>query len=123
MLRVLKTGKTANWGPKKDEKEWAVAMEEDEFPEGFDVHRSSNVLHDWDFSDVKLLLENSYRNLNPGGRIMIPDAHINAAKNGPLPVAEYSVLLMFASEGKRYSISEMKYVPTVANRSIIIGEK
>lgn len=25
MLRVLKTGKTANWGAKKDEKEWAVA--------------------------------------------------------------------------------------------------
>jgi len=42
---------------------------------------------------------------------------------------------MFASEGKCYSISEMeellagtgfygmKYVPTVANRSVIIGEK
>ena len=226
MLRVLKTGKPANWGAKKDEKEWAVAMEEDEFaetftaamdcrgaylapvlaktvelsgydrlldiagasgiyasaivsqqphmsaavfekppvdeiartaingramqdkieviagdmfkdefPEGFDVHLFSHVLHDWDFSDVKMLLENSYRNLNPGGRIMIHDAHINAAKNGPLPVAEYSVLLMFASEGKCYSISEMeellagtgfsgiKYVPTVANRSVIIGEK
>jgi hypothetical protein len=66
---------------------------------------------------------------------MIQDAHINAAKNGPLPVADYSVLLMFASEGKCYSISEMEelleatgfsemeYVPTFANRSVIIGEK
>jgi hypothetical protein len=66
---------------------------------------------------------------------MIQDAHTNAAKNGPLPVAEYSVLLMFASEGKCYSISEMeellaemgfsemKYVPTVANRSVNIAEK
>ena len=110
-------------------------MFKDEFPEGFDLHLFSNVLHDWDFSDVKLLLENSYMNLNPGGRIMIQDAHINAEKNGPLPVAEYSVLLMFASEGKCYSISEMEellaetgfsgieYVPTVANRSVIIGEK
>jgi hypothetical protein len=26
MLRVLKTGKPANWGAKKDEKEWAVAI-------------------------------------------------------------------------------------------------
>jgi SAM-dependent methyltransferase len=226
MLRVLKTGKPANWGAKRDEKEWAVAMEEDEFaetftaamdcrgaylapvlaktvelsgygrlldiagasgiyasaivsqhphmsaavfekppvdgiartaingramrdkveviagdmfkdefPAGFDVHLFSHVLHDWDFSDVKLLLANSYRNLNPGGLIMIHDAHINTEKNGPLPVAEYSVLLMFASEGKCYSISEMegllagagfsgiRYVPTVANRSVIIGEK
>ena len=62
-------------------------------------------------------------NLNQGGRIMIHDAYINAEKNGPLPIAEYSVLLMFASEGKCYSISEMEYVPTVANRSVIIGEK
>ena len=67
--------------------------------------------------------KNLYRNLNPGGQILSQDAHINAAKNGPLPVAEYSVLLMFASEGKCYSISEMEYVPTVANWSVIIGEK
>jgi len=98
-------------------------MFKDEFPEGFDVHLFSRVLHDWAFSDVKLLLKNSYRNLNLGGRIMIHDAHITTAKNGPLPVAEYSVLLMFASKGKCYSISEMEYVPTVANRSVIIAEK
>ncbi len=226
MLKVLKTGKPANWGAKKDEKEWSLAMEDDlfaraftagmdsrgaylapvlaktidlseynrlldiagasgiyssaivsqhphlaasvfekppvdgiaeysidkrklsdkinviagdmfrdEFPQGFDVHLFSNVLHDWDIGDVRMLLENSYRNLNPGGRIMIHDAHLNAEKSGPLPVAEYSVLLMFSTEGKCYSISEMeemldetgfsemKYVPTVANRSVIIGEK
>jgi hypothetical protein len=51
---------------------------------------------------------------------MIHDAHINAAKNGPLPVAEYSVLLMFASEGKCYSISEMEYVPAVAIGVLIL---
>jgi len=39
---------------------------------------------------------------------MIHDAHLNAEKNGPLPVAEYSVLLMFSTEGKCYSISEME---------------
>ncbi len=66
---------------------------------------------------------------------MIHDAHLNAEKNGPLPVAEYSVLLMFSTEGKCYSISEMgemldetgfseiNYVSTVADRSVITGEK
>ena len=66
---------------------------------------------------------------------MIHDAHLNAEKNGPLPVAEYSVLLMFSTEGKCYSISEMedmlsetgfseiKHVPTVADRSVITGKK
>jgi len=38
----------------------------DEFPHGFDLHLFSNVLHDWDSREVGTLLENSYRNLNPG---------------------------------------------------------
>ena len=110
-------------------------MFKDEFPRGFDVHLFSNVLHDWDTGAVRALLDNSYRNLNPGGVVMIHDAHLNAEKNGPLPVAEYSVLLMFSTEGRCYSISEMEeildaagfsaitYLPTVANRSVIMGEK
>lgn len=92
-------------------------------------------MHDWDVGAVKLLLENSYRNLRPGGRILIHDAHLNAEKDGPLTVAEYSVLLMFLTEGRCYSISEMEEVlvgvgfseiacvPTVASRSVIMGKK
>jgi SAM-dependent methyltransferase len=226
MLNVLKTGKPSSWGAKKDEKEWSLAMENedfaeaftagmdsrgaylasalaanvdlsnyyflldiagasgiyassiatryshisatvfekppvdkiaersinnrgmsdrinvisgdmftDEFPKGFDVHLFSNVLHDWNFIDVKKLIDNSYRNLNSGGTIIIHDAHLNEDKTGPLPVAEYSVLLMFSTEGKCYSISEIKkileeagfleirYIPTVANRSVLMGKK
>lgn len=110
-------------------------MFRDEFPTGFDIHLFSNVLHDWDIGAVKTLLENSYRNLKPGGMILIHDAHLNAEKDGPLAVAEYSVLLMFLTEGRCYSVSEMEevlaevgfseitYVPTVANRSVIVGNK
>jgi predicted O-methyltransferase YrrM len=226
MLNVLKSGKPANWGSKKDEQEWALAMEKDDFaetftaamdcrgaylasflgqkvdlsgykklldiaggsgiyaativsqqphlcatvlekapvdrivqhsinkknvadkvnvlgadmfesdlPKGFDVHLFSNVLHDWDFTEVKELLENSYRNLEPGGMIMIHDAFINAEKTGPLSVAEYSVLLMFATEGKCYStlelevllkeigFDEISYSPTAANRGVILGKR
>lgn len=39
---------------------------------------------------------------------MIHDAYLNAAKNGPLHVAEYSVLLMHSSEGRCYSVAEME---------------
>ena len=226
MLKVLKTGKPASWGAKKDEREWVLAMERedfakaftagmdsrgaylasalaanvdfsnyyflldvagasgiyassiaagyshisatvfekppvdkiaersinnrgmserinvmsgdmftDEFPRGFDVHLFSNVLHDWNVIDVKNLIDNSYRNLNSGGTIIIHDAHLNEDKTGPLPVAEYSVLLMFSTEGKCYSISEIKkileeagfyeirYIPTAAHRSVIMGKK
>lgn len=226
MLNVLKTGKPASWGAKKDEKEWAQAMErddfaesftdamdsrgrylasammdkldfsdyhnlldiaggsgiyaatilsenkhmsasvlekspvdkvveyaikkrgmddrikvisrdmfKDDFPEGFDVHLFSNVLHDWNINQVEMLIKNSYRNLKTGGMIIIHDAHLNAEKTGPLPVAEYSVLLMFSTEGRCYSVreiekilsetgfSDVKYNPTTASRSIITGRK
>jgi predicted O-methyltransferase YrrM len=110
-------------------------MFQDSLPTGYDVHLLSHVLHDWDIKEVKSVLDNSYRNLKSNGVVIIHDAHINEDKTGPLSVAEYSVLLMFLSEGKCYSITEMKdileeagfsdieYRPTILNRSIIIGRK
>jgi predicted O-methyltransferase YrrM len=110
-------------------------MFQDALPRGYDVHFISHVLHDWDLPEVRTVLKNSYDNLNPGGIIVIHDAHINKSKTGPLSVAEYSVLLMVLSEGKCYSVSEMRdlleevgfrvveYKPTILNRSIIIGKK
>ena len=114
---------------------FAGDMFHDSFPEGYDIHFISHVLHDWDLEEVKTILRNSYRNLNAGGMLILHDAHINKTKTGPVSVAEYSVLLMFLSEGKCYSITEMKdmlveigfrnieYKPTVLNRSIITARK
>jgi len=108
---------------------------QDPFPEGCDVHLFSNVLHDWDVPQVVQLLAKSYAFLMPGGMIVIHDAHINAAKSGPLPVAAYSALLMTITEGKCYSEQEManfltragfsrvEHVPTVADRSVITAKK
>jgi acetylserotonin N-methyltransferase len=75
-------------------------------PEGCDVHLYSNVLHDWDVAEVKQLLAASHATLPPGGLLIIHDAFINAAKDGPLHVAEYSCLLMHSTQGKCYSVSE-----------------
>lgn len=104
-------------------------------PMGFDVHLFSHVFHDWSEERIKRLLTGSFTSLNTGGTVIVHDAHVNAEKTGSLPVAEYSVLLMFSTEGKCYSLSEL--VPlmhetgftaveersTMANRSIIIGRK
>ena len=110
-------------------------MFEDNFPGGYDVHFISHVLHDWDFNEVKCILNNSFNNLEPGGIIIIHGAHVNDTKTGPVPVAEYSVLLMLLTQGKCYSTAEMKqvlseigfkdiqYKQTVLNRSIITGIK
>jgi 3-hydroxy-5-methyl-1-naphthoate 3-O-methyltransferase len=75
-------------------------------PADCDVHLFSNVLHDWGIAEVKKLLEISRRALARGGLLVIHDAFINADKTGPLPVAEYSALLMHSTQGKCYSVRE-----------------
>jgi len=76
------------------------------WPTGHDVHLFSNVLHDWDQLEVEQLLRRSFNSLPPGGLLVIHDAFINDDKTGPLPVAEYSAILMHSTQGKCYSTSE-----------------
>jgi predicted O-methyltransferase YrrM len=107
----------------------------DALPMGFDLHLFSNVLHDWDEPRVKQLLAKSAAALPAGGMIIIHDAHINAEKTGPLPVAAYSALLTTITEGKCYSEKEMAdylteagfgdivCAPTAADRSVITASK
>jgi hypothetical protein len=61
--------------------------------------------------------------------------HLHADKTGPLPVAEYSVILMHSTEGKCYSLGELaelfaqvgfrdlQHTPTAADRSIVTAVK
>ncbi len=107
----------------------------EEIPSGYDVHLFSNVLHDWDRGNVERILARSFAALLPGGSIAIHDTHINASKTGPLEVAEYSALLMYSTEGKCYSVSEMgdllavagfvdvEFVPMKCHRSLITAGK
>jgi hypothetical protein len=110
-------------------------MFNDGIPKGFDIHLYSHAFHDWDTQSIRILVKKSFDSLNSGGLIMIHDAHINSDKSGPLSVAENSVLLMFSTTGKCYSLGELKnllesegfkeitYQETIGNRSIIIGQK
>ena len=107
----------------------------DRLPSDADVHLWSNVLHDWDEPVVRQLIGASFEALPSDGLIVIHDAYLNADKNGPLHVAEYSVLLMHASEGRCYSTREMTgYLTdagfrgvscrdTVAARGVMTAEK
>jgi SAM-dependent methyltransferase len=104
-------------------------------PEGFDTHLFSNVLHDWDAPVVRQLVQKSFEALAEGGTLIIHDAHLNEDKNGPLHVAEYSVMLMHSTEGRCYSIAEMtsylreagfrnvQFTPTAVARSVITADK
>ena len=77
----------------------------------------------------------SFRSLPVGGLLVIHEAFINADKTGPLPVAEYSALLMHATQGKCYATSEYEsllteagfeaftYADTVAHRVVMTAIK
>ncbi len=104
-------------------------------PGGCDAHLFSNVLHDWDEPVVRELLGRSFAALEPGGLVVIHDAHLNEDKSGPLHVAEYSVMLMHSTEGRCYSVAEMRgylsdagfkdatFTPAAAARSVITARK
>ena len=125
----------ANRGCADKVKVVAGDMLTDALPENADVHLFSNVLHDWDVPVVRQLLAKSIDALAPGGLILVHDTFLNAAKNGPLHVAEYSVLLMHSSEGRCYSVGEMEryltdagfddvtYVDGAAVRGIMVAAK
>jgi predicted O-methyltransferase YrrM len=110
-------------------------MFKDTLPTGCDVHLFSNVLHDWGFAEVRQLLAISYAALAEGGLLVIHDAFINADKTGPLPVAEYSALLMHSTQGKCYSVGEYAellteagfepglYEDTAADRGFMVAMK
>ena len=105
------------------------------WPADFDTHLISNVLHDWDEPVVRELLAKSHAALARGGLLIVHDAYINAEKTGPLHVAEYSALLMNITEGKCYSLGEMRgyldgagfewmdYQPTAVGRGSILARR
>ncbi|HUF63676.1 MAG TPA: methyltransferase [Verrucomicrobiales bacterium] len=105
------------------------------WPEDCDAHLFSNVLHDWDVPEVKSLLARSYDSMPGGGMVVVHEAFLNRAKDGPLPVAEYSAILMHATRGRCYGIGEMedflrvagfvrpRYRTTAADRGFFIAQK
>lgn len=107
----------------------------DALPTGYDVHLISNVLHDWDWTEVRAILGASVKALEPGGLLVIHDAWINADKTGPLPVAAYSAMLMHSTEGKCYSTLEIETIlrelgmgefmfrETAADRGVLTARK
>ena len=92
----------------------------DPLPTDCDVHLFSNVLHDWDIDEVRKLLAISYSALPSSGLLIIHDAFIDEDKSGPLPVAEYSALLMHSTQGKCYATSEYRDYLTEAGFEDIV---
>ena len=89
------------------------------WPDAIDCILLSNVLHDWDLPEVQQLIEASANTLASGGLLVIHEAFLNDDKTGPLPVAEYSVLLATITQGKCYSPAE--YGTVLAEHGFDVG--
>ena len=99
------------------------------------MHLYSQVLHDWDEPRVRQLLRASFAALPPGGWLVDHDTHVDADRRGPLPVAEYSVLLMHSTPGKCWSVAELSglaegvgfvdvaHRPAAGDRSVLLARK
>jgi hypothetical protein len=71
----------------------------------------------------------------PGGWLLDHDTDINADKQGPLPIAEYSVLLMHSTPGKCWSTAglaaiakrvgyvDITHRQTACNRSVLLAHE
>jgi SAM-dependent methyltransferase len=77
-------------------------------PAGCDVVLFSNVLHDWDVPQCRALVQRCAAVLPPDGRMLIHDAFLNDALDGPLPLALYSAALCCLTEGRLYSEAEYR---------------
>ena len=105
------------------------------WPEDYDAHLFSNVLHDWNEADCRRLLEKSVAALPDGGRLLVHDMLLDDDMSGPLWAAEYSVLLTTVTQGRLYSAAEiggwladlgLKIVaraPTALGRSVLIASR
>ena len=80
----------------------------DPLPDGADTILLSNILHDWDESECRLLVQRCADALPAGGRVLIHDVFLNDALDGPLPIALYSASLFSFTEGRAYSVAEYR---------------
>lgn len=77
----------------------------DSLPEA-DAVLLSNVLHDWDVPECRILIDRCGRSVTANGQLLIHDVFLNDELDGPLPVALYSAALFSLTEGRAYSAAE-----------------
>ena len=107
----------------------------DPVPTGCDAILLSNILHDWDEPECKRILSRLALAMPAGGQLLIHDAFLNDALDGPLPVALYRANLFCLTEGRNYSVAEHRkwlteaglkvgaVIPTLIHCSVLFAEK
>lgn len=79
----------------------------DTFPSGYDAVLFSNIFHDWGWKKCQHLAKSSFEALPKGGRIYLHEMLLNDTKDGPAPATSYSMCMIWWTQGKQYSASEV----------------
>ncbi len=76
------------------------------WPTGYDALFFSNVFHDWSDETCLDLARKAYAVLPSGGRIMLHEALINDNLDGPATPASFSLLMLYGTQGRQFTLPE-----------------
>ncbi|MDX2086424.1 MAG: methyltransferase [Kofleriaceae bacterium] len=77
------------------------------FPTGHDRILFSDIFHDWDDDDCKLLSRRAFEALPPGGKLWLHEMLLDDTKAGPATAAAYSMIMVFVTAGKQRTAREL----------------
>ncbi|MFE0876026.1 methyltransferase [Streptomyces smyrnaeus] len=77
------------------------------FPEGYDTHLVSSVLHDWSDAQCRELLARSFTALPSNGRLVIAELLIDDTEDGPLDAALMGLAMQVETWGRSFTAAEL----------------
>jgi acetylserotonin N-methyltransferase len=83
-----------------------VDMFREPWPTGYDALFFSNVFHDWSDETCLDLARKAFDVLPSGGRIMLHEALINDNLDGPASAASFSILMLYGTQGRQFTLPE-----------------
>jgi hypothetical protein len=107
----------------------------DPWPSGFERVFFSDILHDWDDDRCRQLAQGAFTALVSGGRVMVHEMLLSDMKTGPLAAAAYSMVMVFVTEGRQRSATEIfeilasagfiepRLIPTAEGYALIEAKK
>lgn len=86
----------------------------DPFPIGYDAILFSNIFHDWGWEKCLHLAKRSFEALPSGGRIYLHEILLSDTKDFPAVATSFSMCMIWWTEGKQFSPSEIKRLLNLA---------
>ncbi len=80
----------------------------DEWPGEFDALLLADVIHDWDDERCAFLVRRALAAVRPGGRLLVHEMLLDDDKLGPPIAVAYSMLMVYVTQGRQRTSSELR---------------